>query len=55
MTEKTERVATSIKVNPDVWKKAKIEAINQDMELSELVEKAIEEWIKQESRRRSKN
>ena len=45
MADKVERVTTSIKVNPNVWKKAKIEAIKQDIELSELVELAIEEWI----------
>lgn len=53
MTDKAERVATSIKVKPEVWKKAKIEAIKNDIELSELVEKAIEDWIRQESKRRS--
>lgn len=47
MTEKVGRVATSIKINPDVWKRAKIEAIKHDLELSELVEKAIEEWVKE--------
>lgn len=47
MVDKIERVTTSIKVNPEVWKKAKIEAIKHDLELSELVEKAIEEWVKE--------
>lgn len=47
MTDKVERVATSIKINPDVWKKAKIEAIKHDLELSELVEKAIDAWMKE--------
>lgn len=39
------RESTSIKIRPDVWKEAKIEAIKQDMDLSELVETAIEAWI----------
>jgi hypothetical protein len=39
------RESTSIKIKPDVWKNAKIEAIKQDMDLSELVERAIESWI----------
>lgn len=39
------REATSIKIRPDVWKEAKIAAIRNDMELSELVEKAIEAWL----------
>jgi len=46
MIEKQKRVTTSIKIKPDVWKKAKIEAINEDIDLSELVEKAIERWVK---------
>ncbi len=39
------REATSIKIRPDVWKEAKIAAIRQDIELSELVEKALEAWL----------
>jgi hypothetical protein len=38
-------VATSIKIKPEVWKQAKVEAIRRDMELSELVEQAIEAWL----------
>jgi hypothetical protein len=53
MTE-TKRVTTSIKINPDLWKKAKIEAIYQEIDLSELVEDAIQDWIKQEAKRRNK-
>jgi hypothetical protein len=40
------RVTTSIKIDPDLWKKAKIEAIKHDLDLSELVEKAIETWVR---------
>jgi hypothetical protein len=32
-------------LNSAFWKNAKIEAIKQDMDLSVLVEKAIEAWI----------
>jgi hypothetical protein len=42
------REPTSIKIRPDVWKEAKITAIRQDMELSELVEKALDEYINKE-------
>jgi hypothetical protein len=45
--ERIERIATSIKVKPDVWKEAKKSAIDHDLELSELVEEAILEWIKE--------
>ena len=41
------RTATSIKIKPTVWKNAKIEAIKQGKTVSELVEEAIECWIKE--------
>ena len=40
------KTVTSIKVDEDVWKKIKIEAINQDKQLSEILEKALEDWLK---------
>ncbi len=42
------RDVTSIKINPEVWKRAKIAAIEGDIGLSELVEQAIEKWIKEQ-------
>jgi post-segregation antitoxin (ccd killing protein) len=48
------REATSIKVDPQLWKQAKIEAIRNDLELSELVEQAIEKWIEDEAHKRVK-
>jgi len=45
------RYATSIKVDPKLWKEAKIAAIEADITLSELIEEAIREWIE----RRRKN
>lgn len=47
MQETVERETTSIKVRPDLWKDAKIEAIRRGKTLSELVEEAIEAWVKQ--------
>jgi hypothetical protein len=41
------RESTSIKVNPELWKEAKIEAIRHDLEVSEVVEQALQEWIKE--------
>jgi hypothetical protein len=35
------REATSIKIDPELWKEAKIEAIRRDTDLSELVEGAL--------------
>jgi hypothetical protein len=43
--DSVKRESTSIKIRPDVWKSAKIEAIKQDMDLSELVEKALEAFM----------
>lgn len=40
------RIPTSIKINEELWKEAKIEAINRDMDLSELVENAVKKEIK---------
>ena len=45
-SQTVEREATSIKVKPDLWKDAKIEAIRHGKTVSELVEEAIEAWIK---------
>jgi predicted transcriptional regulator len=45
-TETVEREATSIKVKPDLWRNAKIQAIRHRKTVSELVEEAIEDWIK---------
>ncbi len=39
------RETTSLKIDPNLWKEAKIQAIRDDMELSELVEKAILEYL----------
>lgn len=43
--DKSGRVATSIKIKPDVWKEAKKSAIDNEIDVSQLVEKAIEKWI----------
>lgn len=36
-----EREVTSIRIRPDIWKKAKHEAINRDIAVAELVETAL--------------
>jgi len=54
--EKTlQREATSIKVKPELWKEAKIEAIKHSITVSELVEEAIELWIKKQEEKATKN
>ncbi len=42
------RESTSIKMDPDLWKEAKIEAIKRDMDLSDLVESALRKELKRE-------
>jgi hypothetical protein len=39
------RESTSIKVNPELWKEVKIEAIRRDIEISELVELALKKEL----------
>lgn len=39
------RSVTSIKINPDLWKEAKIEAIREDLSVSEALEEALQEWV----------
>jgi hypothetical protein len=46
LEHKIKREATSIKIRPDIWKEAKIEAITRDVDLSELVEKVLEKEIR---------
>jgi hypothetical protein len=43
------REVTSIKVRPEIWKEAKITAIRQDIDLSVLVERALEKYIHDEA------
>lgn len=40
-----EHFVTSLRVNPDLWKQAKIVALQCDMTLQELIDKAVREWI----------
>jgi hypothetical protein len=49
-TEDIKREATSIKIDPNLWKNAKMEAFKFDMTVSEVVEEAIREWIKKKGK-----
>ena len=40
------REATSIKIKPELWKEAKIEAIREGKTVSQLMEEAIDAYIK---------
>ena len=39
------RESTSLNIDPELWKKAKITAITNEMTLTDLVEKALNECI----------
>ena len=39
------KVKTSIKIDPDLWKEVKIQAIRQDLTVSAAVQEALEQWI----------
>ena len=45
------REATSIKIKPKIWKDAKIEAIKESKTVSQLVEEAIEKYIKEHGKK----
>ena len=40
------REATSIKIDPELWKEAKIEAIRREIDVSELVERALRKELR---------
>jgi post-segregation antitoxin (ccd killing protein) len=39
------RIATTIKINPEIWKQAKIRAVELDMTTSEFLETAIQKHL----------
>jgi predicted HicB family RNase H-like nuclease len=48
--KKKKKSFTSIRVNPELWKEVKIEAIRRDLEVSELVEQALRKELRIESK-----
>jgi len=48
--EKGKSIVTSMKVDGDIWKKAKIQAIQEDITLTELLNEALELRIKDASK-----
>jgi hypothetical protein len=45
-----EQVVTSLKVDPSLWKKAKIEALEHDITLGQLVDEAVRDWIQKQDK-----
>jgi predicted HicB family RNase H-like nuclease len=46
MEKKKKKSFTSIRVDPELWKEVKIEAIRRDLEVSEFVERALRKELK---------
>lgn len=41
-----QKEVTSVKVDPELWKEAKIESIKQGKTLSDIMEEALQNWLK---------
>jgi predicted HicB family RNase H-like nuclease len=50
--EEKKQLVTSLRINPDIWKEAKVQAIRHDITLTELVEEAINCWIRQQTEKK---
>ena len=48
--ERIEKETTSIKIDPELWKKARIQAIQHDLTMSRLIEEAVEKWIEERAK-----
>jgi hypothetical protein len=48
VSEKKQTV-TSLRVDPDLWKEARVQAIRNDMTLADVVDVALREWIKRKA------
>jgi predicted HicB family RNase H-like nuclease len=45
--EEKKQLVTSMRIDSDLWKEAKVQAIRHDITLTELVEEAINLWIQE--------
>jgi len=43
------RKSTSLKIKPSLRKKVKLYAVKHDMQLSDIFEEALSEWLKKKS------
>jgi hypothetical protein len=50
LENKKKKAFTSIRVDPELWKEVKIEAIRRDMEVSEFVGLALRKELQREPR-----
>ena len=47
MSVEKKQIVTSFRIDSDLWKEAKIQAIRKDITLAELVEEAISLWMQE--------
>jgi predicted HicB family RNase H-like nuclease len=52
--EERKQLVTSLRIDPEIWKEAKVAAIQNDITLTQLVEEAINCWIKQQQAKERK-
>lgn len=45
--EDKKQLVTSLRVDSDLWKEAKVQAIRHDITLTELVEEALNLWMQE--------
>jgi len=45
-----DQIVTSLKVNPTLWKQAKIAALECDITLGELIDQAVRDWIEKQQK-----
>jgi len=49
-TNSKEQIVTSLKVDPALWKQAKMQALEHDITLGEVIDEALREWIKKQEK-----
>lgn len=42
-----QKEVTSVKVDPELWREAKIESVKSGKTLSDIIEEALTEWLKE--------
>jgi predicted HicB family RNase H-like nuclease len=53
-TEERKQLVTSLRIDPEIWKEAKVAAIQNDITLTQLVEEAINCWIEEKAKEKTK-
>jgi predicted HicB family RNase H-like nuclease len=48
------QLVTSLRIDPEIWKEAKVAAIQNDITLTQLVEEAINCWIEMRNKNKPK-